>query len=91
VVELWDWTLGPGDRHASEAHAAGTRELVQVLQGTVTIDIADQQVTLDVGDAVTFRGDVAHAYGNPHTELARFSLAVFEPGVGAGRPEVTHA
>ena len=25
VVELWDWTLGPGDRHEPEAHARGTQ------------------------------------------------------------------
>lgn len=92
VVELWDWTLGPADRHVSEAHASGTRELVQVQQGTITIDIADQQITLGVGDAVAFPGDVAHAYANPHNGPARFSLAVFEPGVGTGtRSEVTHA
>ena len=66
VVELWEWTLGPADRHVSEAHAAGTRELVQVQQGTITIDIADEQVTLGVGDAVAFPGDVAHSYANPH-------------------------
>src|SRR5205807_681126 len=35
VLELWDWTLAAGDRYASEAHAAGTRELAQVLEGTV--------------------------------------------------------
>ena len=75
----------------SEAHASGTRELVQVQQGTITIDIADQLVTLGVGDAVAFPGDVAHSYANPHAEPARFSLAVFEPGVGSGtRPDVTH-
>ncbi|MGS0684511.1 helix-turn-helix domain-containing protein [Nakamurella sp. GG22] len=91
VVELWDWSLGPADRHLSEAHAPGTRELVQVQQGMITIDIGDQQVTLGVGDAVTFPGDVAHSYGNPHTASARFTLAVFEPGVGSGRTEVTHA
>lgn len=91
VVELWDWTLGPADRHVSEAHASGTRELVQVQQGTITIDIADEQVTLGVGDAVAFPGDVAHSYTNPHGGPARFSLAVFEPGVGSGnRSEVTH-
>jgi len=91
VVELWDWTLGPADRHVSEAHASGTRELVQVQQGTITIDIADQLVTLGVGDAVAFPGDVTHTYANPHDEPARFSLAVFEPGVGSGtRSEVTH-
>ena len=36
------------------------------------------------GDAVAFTGDVAHSYTNPGTQQARFSLAVFEPGVKAG-------
>jgi DNA-binding XRE family transcriptional regulator/quercetin dioxygenase-like cupin family protein len=91
VVELWDWTLGPADRHVSEAHAPGTRELVQVQQGTMVIDIADQQITLGIGDAVAFPGDVAHAYANPHAGPVRFSLAVFEPGVGsATRSVITH-
>jgi transcriptional regulator with XRE-family HTH domain len=83
VLELWDWTLGPGDRHESEAHAIGTKELVQVQEGTISVEVADQSVTLDVGDAVTFPGDVGHAYANLGTEPARFSLAVFEPGVGS--------
>src|SRR6476659_2752970 len=26
VLELWDWSLAAGDRHASEAHSTGTRE-----------------------------------------------------------------
>lgn len=84
VVELWDWTLGPRDRYVSEAHAPGTRELVQVQQGAVTIEAGDQSVTLKVGDAVGFSGDVAHCYANPHARPARFVLSVFEPGVGAG-------
>jgi len=92
VVELWDWTLGPGDQHGSEAHTPGTRELIQVQQGTITVEVAGQPVTLDAGDAVAFGGDVAHAYANPGTRPARFSLAVFEPGVGPGsRPEVAGA
>lgn len=33
VVELWDWTLEPGDRHTSEAHTSGTRELLHVQEG----------------------------------------------------------
>ncbi|HSE55629.1 MAG TPA: XRE family transcriptional regulator [Nocardioidaceae bacterium] len=82
VLELWDWTLAPGDHHTSEAHAPGTKELLQVQQGTITLEVADQSVALDTGDAVAFRGDVAHSYANPGTQPARFSLAVFEPGVG---------
>jgi transcriptional regulator with XRE-family HTH domain len=92
VVELWDWTLGPGDHHVSEAHTPGTKELAQVQQGTVTIEVASQLVTLDAGDAVAFGGDVPHSYANPGTQPARFSLAVFEPGVRPGsRSEVASA
>jgi len=67
----------------SEAHTPGTRELVHVHQGTITVEIAGRSVTLDAGDAAAFPGDAAHAYTDPHTEPARFSLVVFEPGVGS--------
>jgi transcriptional regulator with XRE-family HTH domain len=84
VVELWDWHLSPGDRHSSEAHTRGTKELLQVQQGTITLEVAEQSITLEAGDTVSFPGDVAHAYANPSAEPARFSLTVFEPGVGSG-------
>ena len=82
VLELWDWTLAPGDHHVSAAHTTGTQELVQVQEGTIALEVADQPVTLDVGDAVAFPGDVEHSYSNPGAQPARFTLAVFEPGVG---------
>jgi quercetin dioxygenase-like cupin family protein len=90
VVELWDWTVGPGDQHVSEAHAPGTKELIQVREGAVTVQVAGEPVTLEAGDAVAFGGDVAHGYANLGIVPARFSLAVFEPGVGSGaHAEVT--
>ncbi len=82
VLELWDWVLGPGDKHSSQAHAPHTTEVIHVLEGTVTVQAAEHCVTLAVGDAVHYPGDVAHSYANPGTDAARFSLAVFEPGVG---------
>jgi quercetin dioxygenase-like cupin family protein len=82
VLELWDWTLGPGDRHDSEAHTEGTKELIQVHDGTITVEASIHTLTLAAGDAIAFPGDVPHAYANAGTEPARFSLAVFEPGVG---------
>jgi transcriptional regulator with XRE-family HTH domain len=82
VVELWDWTLASGDKHASEAHSSGTMELVQVLHGQLVITIAGEAITLDAGDAASFPGDVQHAYANPGSDETRFSLVVFEPGVG---------
>lgn len=82
VVELWDWTLAPGEHHSSEAHSAGTRELLQVQQGTITVEINGDAHVLDVGDALTFLGDADHSYSNPSHDPARFTLAVYEPGVG---------
>ncbi|MFV0433388.1 MAG: helix-turn-helix domain-containing protein [Leucobacter sp.] len=83
VVELWDWTLAAGDRHDSEAHAAGTRELLHVLEGAVAVEAGGQRYELGAGDALTFFGDTEHSYANPHGRSARFSLTVYEPGVGA--------
>ena len=85
LTELWDWTLGPGDAHASEAHSPGTKELMQVQEGTVRLEVADEPVILVTGDAATFPGDVAHGYANPGPGQARFSLAVFVPGVASGQ------
>ncbi|WP_307084001.1 helix-turn-helix domain-containing protein [Arthrobacter agilis] len=85
VVELWDWTLAPGERHTSEAHAGGTRELLHVQEGALTVDVDGELHELGTGDALTFHGDVAHAYLNRNGVRTRFSLTVFEPGVGAAR------
>ena len=83
VLELWDWTLAVGECHDSEAHVRGTKEILQVREGTVTVAVADQVAVLEVGDAISFSGDVTHSYANEGSEPARFSLTVFEPGVGA--------
>lgn len=85
VVELWDWTLAPHERHDSEAHADGTRELLHVQSGSITVLVAGESYELQAGDALSFHGDAAHSYVNLNQEPARFSLTVFEPGVGAGR------
>ena len=87
VVELWDWTLQPGEAHAAEAHSAGTRELLLVLEGEVELRVGDRAERLGVGDSVAFAGDVAHGYATPAgaTTSVRFALTVFQPHVGGGR------
>ena len=87
VMELWDWILGPGDQHRSEAHSRGTRELLLLLEGEIALEVEGQRYELDTGDAVSFPGDVDHGYRNLSDHASRFALAVIEPGVGA---EGTH-
>jgi len=85
VTELWDWTLGPGESHSSEAHAAGTRELLLVLDGRVELTVGQHAELLATGDSASFAGDLAHEYVNASSaQVARFALTVFEPAVGGG-------
>lgn len=79
TLELWDWTLGPGDAHASEPHRAGTQELLAVLEGEVVVTVAGEEAVLRAGDAVAFRGDAVHGYRNEAPVPARFALTVQEP------------
>lgn len=84
VVELWDWTLAPGDEHTSETHSAGTRELLQVHNGELTMVVDGQISKLAQGDAMTFASDVPHSYANHGVTLTAFTLSVFEPDVVPG-------
>jgi quercetin dioxygenase-like cupin family protein len=85
VTELWDWTLGPGESHSSEPHAAGTRELLLVLDGQLELRVGEHAEVLDTGDSATFAGDLPHGYVNVSSaQVARFALTVFEPAVGGG-------
>lgn len=90
VLELWDWTLQPGERHESEEHATGTKELLQVLDGDIEVTVGEQTHPLATGDVIAFSGDAPHAYANPGTAPARFTLSVFEPGVGSPKASETH-
>lgn len=83
VVELWDWTMMPGDRLDSEAHAAGTKELLQVREGALTVVVAGEPHVLEAGDAISFPGDTGHSYANQGSDPVTFSMAVFKPGVGS--------
>ncbi|MCH8563672.1 cupin domain-containing protein [Nesterenkonia sp. YGD6] len=92
VLDMWDWSLHPQEEHSSAAHTPGTKELLQVLEGSIVVDVGGELQELATGDALVFPGDVPHAYMNPHPHPARFTLTVFEPGrTPAHREKDTHA
>ena len=86
VVELWEWTLHPGEDHTSDPHSTGTRELLLVLDGQVDLRVGHSTERLSVGDSAAFAGNVAHSYATPTDAAtpARFALTVFQPHLSGG-------
>jgi transcriptional regulator with XRE-family HTH domain len=78
-LELWSWTLKPGEWHESEAHREGCVELLTVTTGKLQLDVGGEGFTLTQGDSAWFEADHAHAYRNPTRTTTRFILVVFGP------------
>jgi transcriptional regulator with XRE-family HTH domain len=75
-VELWDVRMQPGDGYASEGHPAGTRELLLVIEGELTLELDGDPHLVCAGDAIAFVADRPHAYRNRGTSPLRYSLTV---------------
>lgn len=78
-VELWEWVLQPNDHHTSYDHAAGTRELLHVLDGEVTVTIDGTDHVARTGDTVDFAADRGHGYRNDGDSSARIVMVVVMP------------
>jgi transcriptional regulator with XRE-family HTH domain len=78
-VELWHWVLAPGQGSGSDPHVAGTRELLHVVRGTLTLDIDGADHTVAAGGAVLFHADRPHAYRNDQRGELRFVMVVLQP------------
>jgi quercetin dioxygenase-like cupin family protein len=78
-VELWEWVLEPGDRHSSPDHAPGTRELLHVLAGELTVTVDGSDVRVAEGQTLDFVADHAHEYRNDGSTAVRVAMVVVMP------------
>jgi transcriptional regulator with XRE-family HTH domain len=78
-LELWSWTLRPGESHESRAHRGGCVELLTVTTGTLRLDVGGESFTLTSGDSAWFEAADAHAYRNPTRSTTHFTLVFFGP------------
>jgi transcriptional regulator with XRE-family HTH domain len=82
-LELWEWTLEPGDERRADAHRTNSREVMLVTDGTVTVSVgAAEPVRVSAGQSAMFRADEPHSYRNDTDATAQFVLAVHEPSGG---------
>ncbi|MBW0236614.1 XRE family transcriptional regulator [Pseudomonas sp. D1HM] len=71
-VELWEWTLQPGETYFSQADAEGWSEQLYVFDGCLTLVIDDQALTFSAGEFYMYASDRPHAYRNDGEGVVRF-------------------
>ncbi|MFI9557621.1 helix-turn-helix domain-containing protein [Nonomuraea endophytica] len=81
ILELWDWRLAPGEHHDGDAHPPGTREMITVLRGELTLTVYGRSYRVGTDDAALFTADRPHRYANEGTEEVRMIMVVAEPRV----------
>lgn len=78
-MELWHWTLAPQDAHGAEAHAAGTREMVHVVSGALTVELDGVPHVVPAGGAAMFHADRPHTYRNEGRAAVSLVMVVLQP------------
>ena len=78
MIELWRWTMEPGEIFSSSGHPTGTSELFHIEQGTLTLTVAEQVIRIEAGRSAIARTDVAHSYANNEETALVFTMSVVE-------------
>lgn len=75
-LEVYELRLASRSTHTSEAHAAGTQELIIVLAGQLRMHVGPDKFDLGPGDSLAFPADRPHAYENPGGAEGRYHNVV---------------
>jgi quercetin dioxygenase-like cupin family protein len=79
MLELWSWELRPDERYDAVAHPEGTQELLNVLQGRLTLSFGAVSYTIGPGESAVAYTDQPHAYVCHGARPVRFTMVVWEP------------
>jgi len=79
MLEMWRWELQPGERFEATRHTRGTRELIHVLAGKLTLEVEGKVTIIAAGVTAIAHTDRAHAYSNSGKTPVRFFMTVHEP------------
>jgi quercetin dioxygenase-like cupin family protein len=77
-VELWEWSLAPGDRYKAEADRAGMREQLYVLAGALTLRVEGKAHRIAAGESLMFESDRKYEYRNEGKTTTHFLKNVVE-------------
>ncbi|MFD0388077.1 XRE family transcriptional regulator [Tistrella bauzanensis] len=72
AAELWIWSLGAGDRYVSEPDGDGWHDMIYVIEGRLTVHLADGARVIEAGDFHSFASNQPYIYENTGTTRVRF-------------------
>jgi transcriptional regulator with XRE-family HTH domain len=78
MLELWLWTLRPGERYDAPAHPEGTQELIHVEQGSLGLGFGEVRYVIAAGGSAIAHTDRPHAYAAEGKRPVRFTMVVAE-------------
>ena len=68
--EILHLKIAPHGRLLNEGHLNGVDEFIYVISGAVRMQLDGEEILLEVGDAIRFKGELAHAFNNDGEESA---------------------
>lgn len=71
-VELWMWTIAPGDQYEAEADPQGWNEMLHVIEGSLTLCFANHTQVLSAGESVVYASSQPYCYRNQGEAMVRF-------------------
>ncbi len=72
MVELWRWSLAPGDSYQAKPDAAGFHEMISVTRGTLRIRFDSEAKEIEAGGFLIFSSAQQYSYHNDGTETVHF-------------------
>ena len=79
MLELWEWTMCPGEKFQSKGHPNGTVELLSVKEGTLLLEVDGVEHLVTAQHRAVAMTDRPHAYACHGVRRTRFLMVVHEP------------
>ena len=71
-VELWMWSIAPGDHYQAEPDPDGWTEMIHVLEGILTLTFSNETQTLSEGESFVYASSQPYCYHNKEDKILRF-------------------
>lgn len=78
-VEVWRWSLEPGEEYTSHPHQAGAVETLSVTAGRTALVVDGTEHPVEAGQTASFDADAPHTHRGTGTSTCRLIVSVHLP------------